>query len=208
MLKFRSLNNNLLALIFLGMGMFSSASQAGLIFSSDSATGSSSRAANSGILTRFEVDSDFTLTQIAVELDLSGNGNLNFVIFDSLSGSLLFQSGATAFIDDGMAFKFSDLFSFTLTSGVRYAMGALADVANIQNFVIPGGKTMGDVRSLGENQNASNFLSPTMSLRLNGVDGRIQLYGESGVAQVPTPATLALFGIGLAALAWTRRKCI
>ncbi len=171
---------------------------------SDQSTGDTTRTNGSGILTRIEVDTDITLTQFAVELDLLGDGNVNFVIFNSISGNLLFQSGATAFSDDGMSFKLSELFSFELLSGNRYAIGALTDVGSLQSYLVPGGKTMGGVTSLGKNQNANNFAAPTMDIGLNGTDGRIQLFSEA--IAVPTPTTMLLLVFGLVGLLNTRRK--
>lgn len=181
------------------------AAQADLLFVSDAATGASNRSANSGILTRFEVAGPVHLTSIAVELDLATDGNMKFVIFNSVTGALLFDSGPKAFVDNGMGFKESDLLSFDLVSGVRYAIGILADVGSLQNFVVPGGKTMGDITSLGGNQNVSGFASPVFDGGLNGTDARVQLFGN-GAAAVPEPATLLLAGLGLLAAGSARRK--
>lgn len=188
-------------------------SHAGLIFESDAATGTSIRVAQYSIMTRFELSAPQTLTQIGVEMDLASVGNLNFVIFNSLTGGLLFQSGATAFADDGMQFKLSNVFSFSLVTGIRYALGAMTDVASDQNYVNGGGKTMGAISSLGQNQNANGFLSPIFNGGLAGTDGRVKLFGDIGSQNpdpdpvpVPLPATLALFGLGLVSLRWSKRK--
>jgi hypothetical protein len=72
------------------VGMSPSAS-AGLIFETDNFTGTSNNRNQLGIMTRIEVASDQTITNIAVDLDLdAASGNLNFVIFNSISGALLF----------------------------------------------------------------------------------------------------------------------
>lgn len=192
----RNVTGNLVSSLFAAALIFLPLSaSAGILFESDASTGASSRSAGSGILTRFEFASAFTLTQIAVEMDLSGDGNVTFFIFDSITGDLFYQSAATAFVDDGTTFKLSDPFSFEVDAATRYAIGASADVANTQPFVVPGGKAEGDVSSLGLNQNVRS--GGVFDGGLNGTDGRIRLYGDVlDSTPVPTPWTLTLLAIG------------
>jgi hypothetical protein len=185
--------------------LFATASNAALVFESDAATGSSNRSAQSGIMTRIEVSNTVHLTNFAVQMDLNTAGNVKFVIFNSLTGSLLFDSGVKAFADDGDTFKLSDAFSFDLLAGTRYALGVLSDVGSIQDYVVPGGKTMGDITSLGSNQNASGFASPTFDAGLAGTDGRIRLFADAGTT-VPEPSSVLLMALGLLAVGVVRRK--
>ena len=104
-----------------------------------------------------------------------------------------------------MTFKVSDPLSFTLMPGTTYALGAMANVASAQSTVIPGGKTMGFISSLGSNQNGHGFLSPTLSFPPPiGADGRVELFG--GAAAVPEPTSLWLMVMGLVAVGVARRK--
>jgi hypothetical protein len=181
--------------------------QASVLFQSDAANGASPRSAFSGILTRFTVTDTVHLTNIAVSTDLASAGNLEYYIFNSLTGALLFNTGTKAFADDGQTFKTSDAFAFDLLVGNTYAIGALADVDSIQDFVHPGGKTQGVVTSLGANQNmfGTGFAAPGFDATLRGTDALVQLIGTTGNG-VPEPTSLALVGLAIAAAGVAARR--
>lgn len=173
-----------------------------VIFESAAATGTTSRGAGSGILTRFEVSANTTISNIGIEMDLASAGSIKYFIFNSLSGALLYSSAFQAFADDGMSFKVSDDLSFELEAGTRYAIGAAADVSNVQNFRNPGALTVGAVSSLGRNQNIIGY---AFDGGLVGTDGRIRLFRADNLT-VPEPGTALLASLALLAALGARRK--
>lgn len=180
--------------------------EAGVIFQTNTPNGTSTNRNAFGIATRFTVSSSVTIGGIGVELDLSSNGALNYFIFNSSTGSLLFQSGAQAFADNGMGFKDFTSMNFTLNAGTTYAIGATTNVTSAYAYIVPGGKTMGGITSLGGNQNANGFLNPILSLNLNGTDGSIRLFSAASPATVPEPASMAVWGLGAIGMMIARRK--
>ncbi|MFO0846341.1 MAG: hypothetical protein U0797_28855 [Gemmataceae bacterium] len=75
------------------------------LFQTDPPNGISIGRNQFGIATLFTVANSVNFTNIGVEIDLEANGNLNYFIFNSTTGALLFQTGSKAFVDDGMNFK-------------------------------------------------------------------------------------------------------
>lgn len=169
-----------------------------------------------GIMTRFEVTDTVRLTSIAVEMDLRpASANVNYLIFDAMTGSVLFDSGAKNFVDDGMSFKQSDAFNFDLLPGMRYAIGAVTLVFNDQAWVTPGGQSSGVITALPGNHVAYFDLvsgMPKLEIEQGGTDflvgfvnGRVRLYAEEEGA-VPVPATAPLLALGLLALSGAVRR--
>ncbi|MBL8820515.1 MAG: hypothetical protein JNL58_31115 [Planctomyces sp.] len=184
-------------------------SQAGVIFQTNAPNGGSPSRLQFGIATRITVASSITIGGIGVELDLHTDGALNYFIFNSNTGALLFQSGAQAFADNGMGFKDFTSMNFTLNAGTTYAIGATTNVYADYAYIVPGGKTMGGITSLGGNQNANGFLSPTLGLTLAGTDGSMRLFSPAPAAAVPEPASVLVWGtvaVGAAFRRLRRRK--
>ena len=140
--------------------------------------GTEIRGANSNFVTMLNLTQDITLTNIAQETDLVGNGSMNFFIFDGLGGSLLFETGAIGFIDDGFNFNKSTDFSFNLLAGQTYTIGAVANVSAVYGRQFDTPVTMNGITSLSSNQNVSGFITPSLQLGRYCCDARIQLFGE------------------------------
>lgn len=205
-MSLKSKTTSLFAAIVTVAALTAGPANASVLFQSDAANGQSSRSAFSGILTRFTTTGTVQLTNIAVSTDLASAGNLAYYVFNSLTGALLFNTATKAFADDGQTFKVSDAFAFELEVGTTYAIGAFADVASVQAYVVPGGKTMNGITSLGGNQNFSGtFATPVFGGGLAGTDAQIQLIGTIG-NQVPEPSSLALIGLAIAAAGVAARR--
>jgi hypothetical protein len=146
--------------------------------------------------------SNVTIGQIGVRNDLNANGNLEFLIFDHPSHTLLFASAAKAFVDDGMSWKLSDALSFTLLAGQSYDIGAIADIGGLWSFDITP-ESMGGITSLSQNSNFANFAAPFVTGHA-GADVHLQLFAAD--AAVPEPGALPLLGLGVLGLALARRR--
>ena len=159
-----------------------------------------SRGAGSSPVAAITVSSTQFLNQIGVSLDPTGNANLKFVVFNLDTQALLFSTGPVSFADVGSGFYLSPTFTpFTLTPGINYGIGAVADVAGLWgtnnsssgNPFSQGGFTASDDR----NGNVTSYAPPTLAA---GGDGAAMIIVELGVAAVPEPASAALLLAGLA----------
>ena len=154
------------------------------------------RVAGSAPVGRLTVNSVQTLNSFGVDVDLISAGNLDFLIFNSSTGALLYQSGPKAFADTGAGFKFSDPFSFVFQPGLTYGLTANSDVGGtyLVDFVA---NTIGDFNFLTRNQNlGGTFASPSLDMSTNCCDVSTAL-NIGAIQSVPEPGTIALVGVAL-----------
>jgi hypothetical protein len=165
-----------------------------------------------------------TIDRMGVLGDFTGSdgGLLRFVIFAETGGisgtkTPLYDSGLVAFADDGdgLSWKDSPTFSFTLVAGSVYDIGAFSSVVMLQpqesTPETQGGLTSAVNAGASQNRNFSvtNFLTtPIYDARANGGnnDVNIRLFAADPPVGTPLPST-ALAGIVLiAGLAVGRRR--
>ena len=141
------------------------------------ATGSSVRLAGDSCGTQVVVGAaSVPISKIAVQNDLDSAGNLKFLIFDHSSGEIrVYLSNPKSFADDGVSWKESDVFSYTLQAGFTYDIGAIADVGGSWTYDTVT-ESAGGLTSTSSNPNFANYADPTSGGHA-GADCAIRLWG-------------------------------
>lgn len=147
------------------------------------------REAGSAPVGRLTVDSAFDISGFGINVDLYRDGALTFLIIDSSSGAILYQSAAKAFTDTGAGYKYSDAFSFTFNPGITYGLTAWSSV---------GGAYAVDY--VANSVNGVNFLTGNQNVEYNSVETGLNCCDVDTSlvvgSAVPEPATWAMMIVG------------
>ena len=111
----------------------------------------------------------------------------------SNNGTLLYESAAQNFADDGLSYKKSAPFAFTLQAGMTYEIGAISDQAGFWAYD-NSGASQGNLSSDSTNPNFYNDAPPMVAVKNGAGDGAVRLYA------VPEPSTWTLLGAGVVGL--------
>jgi hypothetical protein len=161
------------------------------------------RAAVDAPVGRLTVSGTQIISGLGVDVSLSTDTNLEFLIFDSSTGALLYQSAPKAFLAAGSGYKFSDPFTFTFSPGTTYGLTAIADTSGTYGyFVDTVPNTVGVFSFLTGNQNITGtFGSPTLDTNQFCCDVGTAIVTDA----VPEPRSAVLIAVGLLVV-WLRRR--
>ncbi len=142
-------------------------------FNDDGASYSESRLAGRPFTASLIVSAPYTVTSIAVRTLATTPHNVKFVIWNTNTNSLVYETPSKAFAaDTASSIKTSDVFAaVTLQSGVRYVVAAVSDVT-ATSYGEFGPLTQGLVTSEGNGE--GTFASPSFSC-CGGVRGNLAM---------------------------------
>jgi hypothetical protein len=150
------------------------------------------------------VASDVTVDSIAVLNDLSSEGDMRFVIIDAANNETVFTTEAQHYSDDGLSWKTSPSFLFTLLQGHQYLIGAISSVSAAWVYDLETERDEDGVLTAETgNRNVSSFANPYVSGRGRTMIPLI-LTGTMASA-VPEPGSVAMLLAGLGVLGFAAR---
>ena len=156
---------------------------------------------------RLTVSSSVTVSSIGVLANINGNSNLQFLIFNAVTGANLFTSAAKSFVDVGEAYYFSDPLSFTFDPGITYAVGATSS-AGASYRLDEQVNTVGAFSFLLGNQNTGGAFGASTLITSQACCDVATAFVIAEPGAVPEPATWAMMltGFGIAGAALRKRR--
>lgn len=141
---------------------------------------------------------------------MPNGGNVKFFIWDSTGSTNLYMGASQAVAASATpSFFQSNPLSLALAAGNTYYFGFIGNANFTVNYIFGTDTNQNGLLLSSPNFNYSTFANPTHDVGDNGgARGDLRIYGTQGAASssVPEPATFAMLGIGLAAIATFRRR--
>ncbi len=177
---------------------------AGLITHQDAGGWLSGREPGSAPMGRLTVDKSININKFGVLMDIKGDSDLQFFIYDADTGSNLLTSSIIESVDVGLGYYFTDRLNFRFIPNTVYSVGAVS--SNGAWYAVD---------MVANSISGFNFLTGNQNIRkesgsyiLNTGTACCDVMTAFQVGRprkVPEPHTFALLGLGLAGIAALRR---
>lgn len=175
-----------------------------------SASGFRSSDVSNGVAFKVVVSTATMVTGFSTNFFMPNGGNVKFFIWDSTGSNNLYLGASQAVGASATASFFqSNPLSLALAVGSTYYFGFIGNSPFTINYTFFIDTNQNGLLMNGSNLNYSTFANPTLHLNdFGGAQGDLRIYGTQGAAinSVPEPASIAMLGIGLAAIATFRRR--